>query len=104
MKEYYEAHITMLGDKDKIRPIVEKVGWKFSCIDGDPVLGEGIKCYATTFFNTRIGKDNALANLDIAANLIEEHNIEITRRKIELVIYDTKSSKVDCDGACTECL
>ena len=105
MKEYYEAHITMLGKPATIKPLVESLGWKFSAIDGDPVLGPGLKCYATTFFNPKkLSKEKAINELDNAAiTLAYQHGVKVTRRKIELVIFDDRADKVNCDGGCPEC-
>lgn len=108
MKQYYECHITMEGDKELCKIAVHDIGWKFSCIDGDPVLGSGIKCYATKHFNTKIPEKTVLEILNNAATeiiLTTDHKVEITRQKIEKVIFDDRSTKVkigSCDGACPE--
>lgn len=105
VNSYYEAHITMLGDPDKIEPIVKATGWKFSKIDGDPTLGSGIKCYATKHFKATIDKEDVLCMLHLVANTLKNHNSNVIRRKIELVIYDDRSSTVrfQCNGLCPEC-
>ncbi len=105
-KQYYECHITMLGDKEKLKPIVEFHKWKFSAIDGDPTLGDGIKCYATRHYNTKLNPDTVLYALHWVADDLERNGIEVIRRKIERVIYDDRSSTVrlgSCNGACPEC-
>lgn len=105
MKEYFEAHVTMLGDPAAIRPHVEDLKWKFSCIDGDINLGAGVKCYATLQMNTKIGEGNAKAKLvDAAEYLGIFKGITILRRKIERVIFDDRIDKVACIGACPECI
>lgn len=50
-KAYIEAHVTLIGDPEELRPKVEETGWTFSCIFGDPNLGPGVKCYATMLFS-----------------------------------------------------
>lgn len=102
---YYEAHITLQAPRERlseVRELVEAVGWRFSAIDGDPVLGPGTKMYATRHFNERLGSDGVLLELFKTADALGAL-VEILRRKVELVLYDDRSSKVRCDGACPEC-
>lgn len=93
----------MLGDPSVLRPLVERLKWKFSVIDGDPVMGEGIKCYATRLFNERLGTE-AVTNelLTIAAHL-HEAGCNVIRRKVEQVLFDDRSDKVNCTGGCVAC-
>lgn len=102
---YYEAHITMLGDPAFIRPFVEAAKWKFSAIDGDPVLGAGVKCYATKQFSGKRGVTNVLKELEETAAFVHGANCEVIRKKIELVVYDTRNRLMRqvCDGSCPEC-
>jgi hypothetical protein len=100
---YFECHVTMVGDAALIRPEVVKRKWKFSVIDGDPVLGDGIKCYATRLYNRNKGQETVQAELFEIAEQLQELGFNVLRRKIELVIYDDKSSRVRCLGGCKEC-
>lgn len=95
--QYYECHITMEADTDKVRPLVEDLKWKFSAIYGDSVFGEAVKCYATRHFNGNMNDREVLVRLNIAANTLAQQGATILRRKIELVIYDDRSSKVRLD-------
>jgi len=106
MKQYYEAHVTMLGSPAGIEPLVTALGWKFSAIDGDPNLGTGVKCYATRQFNKRFGEMLAIDNLLMAAGRLEAAGVKVLRRKVELVVFDDRSKAVReaCDGACPECV
>lgn len=103
-KRYYECHITMLGDPEILRPMVENIRWKFSAIDGDPVLGEGLKCYATMFYNEKIDEKVVLSLLLGNSEALKSMGAHVLRDKVELVIYDSKIGKVNvCNGACPEC-
>lgn len=91
MKQYYECHITMMGDPTTIAKATDVMGWKFSKIDGDPDLGAGIKCYATHQFNGKYTKEFILDVLNETAAEIENFSMcQILRKKIELVIYDER--------------
>lgn len=105
VNSYYEAHITMIGTSVIIEPIVKSLGWKFSQINGDPTLGKGIKCYATKHSKASKDKKEVLIDLQTTADSLQEQGCEVIRRKIELVIYDDRSSTVrfTCDGTCPEC-
>jgi hypothetical protein len=103
MKQYYECHVTMLGDPVAIRPYVEGLKWKFSAIDGDPVLGEGVKCYATRLFKKSLGESKVTDELLHTANELFKQGCKVLRRKVEFVIYDDRSYKVKCTGGCPEC-
>jgi hypothetical protein len=100
---YYECHVTLLGNATEIRPEVENRKWKFSVIDGDPVLGDGIKCYATKLFNRRVAQDTVIKELFLIATELQNNGFNVLRRKVELVIFDDRSSKVQCNGGCVEC-
>lgn len=101
---YYELHITMDGDRDNARRATDAVGWKFSAIDGDIVLGAGTKMYATHHLNPRLSPEDAKRQLIDVAHYIEHRGVTVLRRKVELVIFDDRSSKVDaCTGGCVEC-
>jgi hypothetical protein len=100
---YFECHVTMLGNPVEIRPVVESLKWKFSVIDGDPVLGEGIKCYATRLFNKKLGTEDVTKNLLRTAEALECQGFVVLRRKVELVIFDDRSAKIRCTGGCAAC-
>lgn len=104
-KRYYEAHITMLGSKEAIRPYVEATKWKFSAIDGDANFGDGVKVYATRQMNGRLTEQEAVNELNVTANILERFGIKVLRRKVEVVIYDDRSELVRpaCNGGCAEC-
>lgn len=102
-RQYYECHVTMTGDPQILRPLVEDLKWKFSCIDGDVVLGDGVKCYATMLYNQRMRPGLVLSLLHSVANQLTEMGATVLRKKMEQVLYDDRSSVVRCDGGCPEC-
>jgi hypothetical protein len=103
MTTYFECHVTLQGNPSLIRLEVEKRKWKFSVIDGDPVLGDGIKCYATRLFNKKKGQASVQEELFWIAEELKTLGHNVLRRKIELVIYDDRSVKVNCTGGCIGC-
>lgn len=106
-KSYFECHVTMEAapeDRGRVEDAVNAIGWKFSAIDGDIVMGVGVKFYATRHFNARFAESDVLARLLHAAAQIGLAGIKVTRRKVERVIFDDRSASVrPCDGACPEC-
>lgn len=93
-KQYYECHITLNGDPEKLRPVVEKLNWSFSCIHDDIIMGVGLKCYATQHYNSRYKPETIIQIVQDTADAIFLQGFPILRRKVELVIYDDRSSKV----------
>lgn len=111
MRQYYEAHVTMEVPtriaREHLKKKVESLRWKFSAIDGDINLGDGVKCYATRQFNARRGEDAVRHDLIATAQaLADVTGVTVLRRKVELVIFDDRSKKVQaaCNGACPECV
>ena len=98
MKNYYECHITMLGDPKTLKPIVERTGWKFSAIDGDIVTGPGVKCYATKMYSVIQNEERCLQQLMGTSQELKKSGVKVIRRKIERVIYDDRIG--GCDGSC----
>lgn len=91
MKRYYECHVTLMGHPDTIRPHVEASGWTFSAIDGDPVLGAGVKCYATIQINaSKNPLGSVIAKVNIAGATYRAAGLAVLREKVELVVYDLR--------------
>ncbi len=85
----YEAHITF---KNSDRELVQKNcphGWKFSAIDGDPVLGKEVFCYLTSHgINGKKLLERARAEVVVYKAC---HGIDAVRTKVEHIVYDTKA-------------
>lgn len=92
-KQYYECHITMRGPAAEIEPLVKAERWKFSAIDGDPVLGRGVLCYATHHFKKSLDTVDVIIAMGIVAARLQDQGVEVIRQKVELVVYDTKTMK-----------
>lgn len=90
-KQYYECHVTMMCEKiEVIEEHVSLLGWKFSCIDGDPILGEGLKCYATKHYPAAMSATDVIRNVQSIALQLSSKGHNVIRDKVELVIYDSK--------------
>ncbi len=115
-KSYYECHVTIIcpegpdddhcDPRNTLKDIIKSNKWKFSQIDGDIALGDGVKCYATTHYNARTDMEVVVSKLHTLADLIASRGFKVIRRKVELVVYDDRSTKVlpgTCEGACVGC-
>lgn len=93
---YYECHITMCGNREEIKAKVKGCieGWKFSAIDGDPVLGAGVLCYATRHYNSRTKRDRVIEMMGMVSAVLREAGLTVIRQKVELVVFDTKRREV----------
>lgn len=88
---YYECHITMEADEpNALRAPVAHIGWLFSAIDGDPNLGNGVKCYATRQFKGSLSEGFVRHQMATAVLELEGMGCKVLRSKIECVVYDTK--------------
>lgn len=87
-KNYYECHITFRSNPKY--SCYDPDGWKYSRIDGDPVLGKGVKEYYTTFFKEEENLDFIITKLELAADRVRNQGHEVLRTKVELVMYDNK--------------
>lgn len=107
--KYYECHLTLRAAPDEkayIKDLVERLGWKFSAIEGDIVMGAGVKYYATRHFNFRNTEETVLGYLHTTGDTLHDRGVGVERRKVELVAYDDRSSKVKpeaCNGGCIGC-
>lgn len=87
---YYELHVTLEAAKQdwpRLKADVENLGWKFSAIDGDPILGPGVKCYATKHLHQspEVWPESIVRR---AALALKQWGWTVTREKVELVLYD----------------
>ncbi len=86
---YYELHLTVVGVPSEVRQHVERIEWSFSCIDGDPILGLGVKCYATKHLAHDVGISGAINELSSGHLALQGSGLDVIRRKVELVVYDS---------------
>lgn len=89
----YECHITIdyiHKDRKDLQVLVESHEWKFSAIDGDPVLGNGVKCYATKHFAFKTSIVDVILDMKCIAQYIKGLGYNVCREKVEVIIYDTK--------------
>ncbi len=91
-KAYWELHVTMEGLPRTLKQKVESVGWKFSAIDGDPILGAGVKCYATSHLNKKVPLEAAIALLTETGSALRKIGCNVTREKVESVDFDRRYS------------
>lgn len=84
----FEAHIIFDG---KLAPFVETLakhtGWKFSKIDGDPYLGNGVRCYLTTHSADRVDLEQKMRAVVLAAAATGHKAL---RMKIEQIVFDER--------------
>jgi hypothetical protein len=88
VKEYYECHVTFMSKTGA--PVTDVEGWTFSRIDGDPVLGKGVKCYLTRQFAARLDRAVVVEMVEHAGDCIHARGHEVLRTKVELVVYDNR--------------
>lgn len=83
----YEIHITYALSAP-VSKIVSLEGWSKSKIDGDPVLGAGVKHYFTKHTKTLSEAETALKE---ATDFLEVcYGVVILRTKIEHIVHDQK--------------
>ncbi len=87
----YEAHLTFRADdRAEVAAHADSV-WRFSAIDGDPLLGANVFCYLTAH-ETDIDVLRQEMK-DAVAHLASVYGVQPVRQKIERVIYDTKTGR-----------
>lgn len=93
----FEVHITMKDNATACEDAVKRVGfgWTFSCIDGDPLLGDEVFCYATNHFTRLV---DAKTELQHAYRDLLSLGMNIVRTKIEEVVWDQRYKQgVPCE-------
>lgn len=68
------------------------VPWKFSKIDGDPILGENIYCYLTKH------SENGWSMIEEVPLVMNFTIVEPIRVKLEKIMYDTKTGTDESKG------
>lgn len=90
---YWELHITLGLHPVSAKPLIEALAWKFSCINGDPDLGGGPREYATHHGSPNAPIEGIIHELNRVAGILKEAGFNVIRRKVELVMYDTKGKE-----------
>ena len=85
----FEAHITCKrDDSEKVGQVGKYYEWKFSAFDADPLMGDKPYCYLT---NYDPNAQTLLNSMNDVCDELKAIGVEVLRRKIERIIYDTKT-------------
>lgn len=96
MKQYFELHLTIEEPSDRkqfVETTVEALGWKFSAIDNDIILGDGVKMYATTHMHRDWSPADAVRHLEHGSAELAKSGVNVIRKKLEQVIYDARKGR-----------
>ena len=84
----FEAHITYDGrDYGDVQTLAKALGWKFSRMIGDPVLGDEEYCYMTKHHEN---KNQLLAEMGIVVGKSQAVGLRVRRMKIEQDVFDAR--------------
>lgn len=86
----FEAHITVDAvHADRLQRVSKGlIGWKFSKIDGDPIMGLGTRCYLTAYDKDDKQLLTRMKSIVVGLELID---IPHLRQKIEHIVFDTST-------------
>jgi hypothetical protein len=87
----FECHVTVSCETHRIKELqelIESVGWSFSKIDGDPVLGPHVFCYATNHYDELAKAIGDTYAMSLALRL---SFFDVPRRKIEQIMLDERN-------------
>jgi hypothetical protein len=93
----YECHITVekpdseLGLKN-LENMAKLYQWKTSFIAADPLLGKDNYFYFTCHHTDY---ENISTKMEMFSSIIGKSEIKILRKKIELIVYDTKKQLLE---------
>lgn len=86
----FEAHVTCDRSQSLIvQKVADSIGWTFSAIDGDPIMGKQAYCYLTAYDTS--GHALMVRMLNEVRPLLDRHGVEPLRFKIEEIVYDSKT-------------
>lgn len=92
----YEAHITCdIENAKHVENIGDAQGWKYSAIHGDALLGKKPYCYLTAY---EPDAKHLMDRMELAADYLVEGGVFVYRKKIERIIYDTKTGVDEING------
>ncbi len=89
----YEVHITMdyVPDKLSLQVFLNSYNWSYSAIDGDPLLGPKVFCYATKHYDPAVHDVvYVLQRTEALIELLKQQGCNVVRHKIELVVFDSR--------------
>lgn len=92
----FEAHITLdkihapqlKEDDAPLRTLWPLIGWQYSAIDDDPLMGQKPYCYLTAYDPDA---QALLRRMQRVARTLELEGISVLRTKVERIIYDSKT-------------